>query len=237
MSETPIITVSRRSTIEERQIALYHIYQQVLERQPYAYEHKLLAKVEKDFLNDKIGVKRFLLELGQSEVYLQSFYHSSSNMKFLELCFKHFMGRAPSDPEELRDYCNLLMHQGVGKMIEAILNSEEYRKAYGCFTVPYPRQPKQYVSPKAYLESTILNHEHIAQRGRIVPTIYWHQLGLACEGGACDHPEAKEGLEPGISQQELLDLLKALKSPGGDRVLASLSSQQKEMLRRAILQN
>ena len=53
---------------------------------------------KKDFLKDKIGVKRFLKALGHSEVYLNEFYYNSSNLKFLELCFKHFMGRAPKKP-------------------------------------------------------------------------------------------------------------------------------------------
>jgi phycoerythrin-associated linker protein len=48
-------TVSRESAREERQNALYQIYAQVLERQPYAYEHKQLAQAEKDFL----GMKKF----------------------------------------------------------------------------------------------------------------------------------------------------------------------------------
>lgn len=234
MSHIQPVTVSRQSSREERQNALYQIYRQVLERQPYAYERKLLAKAEKDFLNDKIGVKRFLLELGQSEVYLNAFYHPSSNMKFLELCLKHFLGRAPQNQEEIQMYCNILLHKGVGKMIEAVLNSEEYRKAFGCFTVPYPQEHQYYASPKAYLETDLLNHEHPAQRGRIVPTIYWHQLGLNCEGGACDHPEAQEGLEPGVSQQELLDLLKALESPEAEKLVFALSPQQKELLRKAI---
>ena len=64
------ITVSRQSPGEERQAALHQIYAQVLERQPYGFERKQLAKIEAEFLKNKIGVKRFLRELGHSEVYL-----------------------------------------------------------------------------------------------------------------------------------------------------------------------
>uniref|UniRef100_A0A832H431 Phycobilisome linker polypeptide n=1 Tax=Oscillatoriales cyanobacterium SpSt-402 TaxID=2282168 RepID=A0A832H431_9CYAN len=229
------ITVNRYSTLEERQTALRHIYHQVLERQPYAFERKLLAKVEKDFLNDKSGVRRFLKELGHSQVYLNSFYHNSSNMKFLELCFKHFLGRAPIDQDEIKFYCEILMHKGVAQFITAILDSEEYRKTFGCFTVPYPRTERYYSSPKAYTESHLLNHEHIGQRGRSIPTIYWHQLGLNCDAGVCRHPEADEAIDSQISQDDLSQLLQLFRNSPPQEVVATLSADQKEMLRRAVL--
>jgi phycoerythrin-associated linker protein len=225
------ITVSRHSSIEERQTALYAIYQQVLERQPYTHERKKLAKAEKDFLSDKIGVRRFLKELGHSQVYLDSFYHNASNMKFLECCFKHFLGRAPLDQAEIQYYCDILMHKGVAEMITAILDAEEYRKVFGCFTVPYPQTPTCYASPKAYLESNLLNHELHGRRGHSIPTIYWHQLGLDCEAGVCRHPEAGEQIRSSVTEEAIAELLKLL---GNDTLADKLSTQQKELLRRAI---
>lgn len=230
---TPVI-VSRQSSREERETALYQIYRQVLERQPYAYERKVLSRAEKDFITDKIGVKRFLKELGHSEVYLNAFYHNSSNMKFLELCFKHFLGRAPIDQKEIQIYCDILMHKGVADMITALLDSEEYRKVFGCFTVPYPREQPYYASPKAYIESQMLNHEYIGQRGMSIPTIYWHQLGLKCDGGVCRHPEADEEVELSLSQEELSQLLSLLQTSQSEKAGATLSPQQKALLRRAI---
>lgn len=231
----PII-VNRYSTPEERQTALRHIYLQVLERQPYAYEHKHLAKAEKDFLTDKIGVRRFLKELGHSQVYLDSFYHNSSNMKFLELCFKHFLGRAPIHQDEIKDYCNILMHRGVAQLITALLDSEEYRKTFGCFTVPYPRSERYYASPKAYTESHLLNHEHIGQRGRSIPTIYWHQLGLNCDAGVCRYPEADAAIAPQFPPDDLMHLTHLLRYMPPQEVIATLSPHQKALLRQAMAQ-
>lgn len=234
------ITVSRRSSLEERQAALYQIYRQVLERQPYSYERKYLAQAEKDFLKDKIGVRRFLKELGQSDVYLNSFYFNASNLKFIEWCFKHFMGRAPLNQEEIQFYTNVLMHHGVKRLVTEILDSEEYRKVFGCFTVPYSRNLHHYESPKAFLESQFLLHEHVGQRGHVVPTIYWHELGLNCDAGVCRHPEVGEVPPHPVSQtgemlqEELLDLLRAMDAAQAKQVVASLSPQQKEALRKAI---
>lgn len=232
------VTVSRHSPIEERQFALHQIYQQVLERQPYRFEKRSLARAEKDFLTDKIGVRRFLKELGQSEVYLEAFYFNCSNLKFLDWCFKHFMGRAPFDQAEIELYTNLLLKRGVRQVITALLDSEEYRKAFGCFTVPYPRQQKRYESPKAYLESSLLNHEYFGQRGWVVPTLYWRQLGLNCDAGVC-HPEANElqlpvSLTAEMMQAELLSLLRKMDVAQARQIIGTLSSQQRELLQRSL---
>jgi len=239
MDSVQPITVGRRSSVIERQAALFQIYRQVLERQPYKFEQQALAKAEKEFLADKIGVRRFLKELGHSEVYLDAFYYRASNLKFLEWSFKHFMGRAPIDQDEIRLYSDMLMKKGVQSVITAILDSEEYRKFFGCFTVPYARQPQHYASPKAYLETQILNHEYVEQRGHIVPTIYWHELGLNCDAGVCSHPEAHEEINSvsptgELLQDQLLDLLKALDAAQAREMIAALSPTQKRALRQAI---
>ena len=179
------ITVSRQSNREERQMALRQIYAQVLERQPYAYERKVLAKDEEDFLRNKIGVKRFLRILGHSEVYLSEFYYNSSNLKFIELCFKHFIGRAPKDGDEMREYCDILMRHGVKEVITALLDSDEYDHHFGCFTVPHAWTEDKYPSPRTYWETDVLLHELHGRRGRVLPTMTWHDLHLDCEGGTC----------------------------------------------------
>jgi hypothetical protein len=230
--------VSRRSTMEERQAALYQMYQQVLERQPYASERRTLAKAEKDFLRDKIGVKRFLKELGHSEVYLNEFYYSSSNLKFLELCFKHFMGRAPRSHEEMQEYCDVLMRSGVNELITQMIDSEEYRKHFGCFTVPHPYPDKTYESPKAYLENDLLINELHGRRGTIIPTMLWHELGLQCDGGVCSaQPESLSfSDEANADRVELLQVLRRIHPEDLEEVAAALPAKQRETLSKALLQ-
>lgn len=187
-THTPI-TIDRKSTEIDRQTALRQIYAQVLERQPYEYERKEIAKLEKDFLKGKLGVKHFIGELVMSSVYLNSFYRDCSNLKFVEWSFKHLLGRAIQGHEEIAKYMDLLMMKGVSAFFHEILGSEEYRKAFGCFTIPYARDVKFYDSPRNYLQTDLLQHEHVGQRGKVIPTIYWQQLGMDCETGTCVIPE------------------------------------------------
>jgi phycoerythrin-associated linker protein len=189
-------TVSRSSSKQDRQLVLTQIYHQVLERQPYQSEQKILANLEQDFLAGKVGVRRFVRELGQSQVYLDQFYYRASNAKFLELCFKHFLGRAITNHPEMQVHANILITEGVIGLIASIVGSDEYTRAFGCFTVPHPRLHNCYQSPSAYLESQILNHEHVGQRGLTLPTLYWRELGLNCFAGECRLIDASEMMEP-----------------------------------------
>lgn len=237
---TKEITVSRQSPGEERQAALYQIYAQVLERQPYGFERKKLAKVETEFLRNKIGVKRFLRELGHSDVYLNEFYYNSSNPKFIELCFKHFMGRAPGDAEEMRYYCDILMRHGVKAMITALLDSEEYIKHFGCFTVPHAWAEDSYPSPRAFLETEVLLHELHGRRGWIVPTMTWHDLQLNCDGGNCRLPSAAPATHPSSSANSGLDALHQVLSTMGpqdlEKFAATLSATERDKLRHLLMQ-
>ncbi|HEY9629725.1 MAG TPA: phycobilisome rod-core linker polypeptide [Coleofasciculaceae cyanobacterium] len=227
MNDFEPVTVGRFSSLEERQFALRQIYQQALERQPYEFERDMLARAEQDFLKNKIGVRRFLRELGRSDVYLDAFYHKFSNMKFLELCFKHFMGRAILDSREMQVYGNILLKKGVYQLIAAILDSEEYGNVFGCFTVPYSRRQVRYDSPNSFLENHLLNQEHSGQRSWSLPTPYWRQLGLVCQAGVCRHPEVNEVLEAlgveadELSIEQLLSLIEASTAPAKTNSVAS----------------
>lgn len=178
------ITTHHKASVQERELILRQIYSQVLERQPYRFERRQLAELENNFLKGKIGIRHFLKNLAVSSVYLKAFYEQSSNVKFIENAFKHFLGRAPHDEVEIRIYDNILLRQGVGAMISEMIDSEEYRKAFGSFTVPYWRK-RRYESPSDFLETKFLSKEHAGDRGWAIPTLYWHELRLDCTGGVC----------------------------------------------------
>ncbi|MBO1349845.1 MAG: hypothetical protein EBE86_021820 [Hormoscilla sp. GUM202] len=46
MNQFKPFTANRRSSLEERQLALHQIYRQVRGRQPYDFEREILAKAE-----------------------------------------------------------------------------------------------------------------------------------------------------------------------------------------------
>ena len=195
------------------------------------------------------GVRHFIGELVMSPVYLKSFYHDYSNLKFVEWSFKHLLGRALRGKEEIATYMNLLMMEGVSAFVHEILGSEEYRKAFGCFTVPYARDVKFYDSPRNYLQTNLLQHEHVGQRGKVIPTIYWQQLGMDCETGTCVMPDPtkKSGSQTThqtMSQKnreteptsrslnkEIEELLQMLQNSDAKQALQNMNENQRSLLR------
>ena len=243
------VTIDRKSAETERQNALNQIYTQILERQPYEFERKEIAKIEKDFLKGKLGVRHVIGELAMSPVYLKSFYHDCSNLKFVEWSFKHLLGRALQGKEEIATYMNLLMMEGVSAFVHEILGSEEYRKAFGCFTVPYARDVKFYDSPRNYLQTNLLQHEHVGQRGKVIPTIYWQQLGMDCETGTCVMPDPtkKSGSQTThqtmsqknrenepisrLLNEEIEEFLQMLQNSDAKQALQNMNKNQRSLLR------
>ena len=195
MSLTHPINLSNKSSVKQRESVLRPIYQQVLERQPYEWERRqYLSKMEQQFIKGKLGIRHFLKGLAVSPLYLQSFYEHSSNVKFIENAFKHFLGRSPHDEAEIRSCDRILVSHGVKAMVAMLIDSDEYRKLFGSFTVPYWQSDRVYDSPNDYLESQYLNHEHAGDRGWAIPTLYWHEQHLDCTGGVCRpswHPSSR----------------------------------------------
>lgn len=184
MALRKLVTANQQASTADRTLLLKQIYQQVLERQPYQFERRQLASLEQAFLSKKIGIRHFLKTLAVCPIYLEHFYENSSNVKFIENAFKHFLGRAPHNEEEIRVADELLIRQGVGAFISFLVDSEEYRHTFGSLTVPYWHSQK-YQSPSAYLENQLLKQEHAGQRGWALPTLYWHELHLDCYAGHC----------------------------------------------------
>jgi hypothetical protein len=205
MSLTQPVTTRHDASPEEREFVLKQIYQQVIERQLYEFERKQLADLEKDFIRGKIGIRHFLKTLAIRPIYLEHFHENSSNMKFIENACKHFLGRAPRNNEELQEWHDILVRHGVGAMVSELVDSEEYRKSFGYFTVPYWHEHR-FESATEYIENERLGHEHAGQRGWAIPTHYQHELHIDCDGGTCVREEKKLAVEPVQTSPELLEL-------------------------------
>lgn len=129
------------------------------------------------------------------------------------------------------------------------LGSEEYRKAFGCFTVPYARDVKFYDSPRNYLQTNLLQHEHVGQRGKVIPTIYWQQLGMDCETGTCVMPDPtkKSGSQTThqtmsqknrenepisrLLNEEIEEFLQMLQNSDAKQALQDMNENQRSLLR------
>ncbi|MEL6158424.1 MAG: phycobilisome linker polypeptide [Cyanobacteria bacterium J06623_5] len=86
-----------------------------------------------------IRVCDFVRALAMSELYKEKFFYSTQQVRFIELNFKHFLGRAPYDESEISEHVNLYIQQGYEAEISSYFDSLEYQENFGDQVVPYYR--------------------------------------------------------------------------------------------------
>ena len=102
-------------------------------------DNNRLASAEAMLRNGDITVRGFVRAIAQSELYSSLFFDGNSQYRFIELNFKHLLGRAPQDQAEIRGHVTLYNEQGYAAEINSYLDSNEYIDNFGEAIVPYHR--------------------------------------------------------------------------------------------------
>jgi phycocyanin-associated rod linker protein len=112
-------------------------------RQVFGNDHIMqaerLVSAESLLRQHTITVRDFVRALAMSELYRQKFFYSTPQTRFIELNFKHLLGRAPADQAEITEHVNLYIHKGYEAEINSYIDSAEYHMNFGDDTVPYYR--------------------------------------------------------------------------------------------------
>ncbi len=102
-------------------------------------ESERLTNVESLLRRGDISVRDFVRALAQSELYKQKFFYSTPQVRFIELNFKHLLGRAPANEAEITEHVNRFIDHGYIAEIDSYFDSEEYQESFGDAIVPYYR--------------------------------------------------------------------------------------------------
>ena len=113
-------------------------YRQVLGND-HVMRNERLTSAESLLKQGDISVRDFVRALAQSEVYREKFFHSTSHVRFIELNYKHLLGRAPYDEVEIAAHVDLYTQQGYEAEINSYIDSQEYLENFGESIVPYYR--------------------------------------------------------------------------------------------------
>lgn len=103
------------------------------------YAGERFASAESLLRNGKINVRQFIEILAKSEFYKERFFYNNSQGRFIELNYKHLLGRTPYDQAEIAYHVDLYAYQGYDAEIESYIYSPEYENAFGNNIVPYYR--------------------------------------------------------------------------------------------------
>lgn len=99
-------------------------------------ERAELATAESEFII-KRSTREFVRAVALSNAYKSRFFDSVSQYRFIELAFKHLLGRAPRSAAEYAEAMAAYRTGGYEECINWFIDSEEYNEWFGDETVPY----------------------------------------------------------------------------------------------------
>jgi phycocyanin-associated rod linker protein len=112
-------------------------------RQVFGNDHLMqserLTSAESLLKQGNISVRDFVRSLALSELYRNKFFHSTPQVRFIELNYKHLLGRAPYDEAEIAYHVDLYVEKGYEAEINSYIDSLEYQENFGDAIVPYYR--------------------------------------------------------------------------------------------------
>ncbi|MEM9818995.1 MAG: phycobilisome rod-core linker polypeptide [Cyanobacteria bacterium P01_D01_bin.6] len=138
IAEADALELRSNITEDELQLIIRGVYKQVLGN-IHLMESQRLTSAESMLRDGSFTVKNFVRAVAQSEVYRSLFFETSSSYRFIELNFKHLLGRAPQDQAEISKHVALYNEQGYEVEINSYLDSDEYNASFGENVVPYCR--------------------------------------------------------------------------------------------------
>ncbi|MCP9859573.1 MULTISPECIES: phycobilisome rod-core linker polypeptide [unclassified Cyanobium] len=121
---------------QDKSTIIRTVYQQVLGRQ-YIMESERLEGAESLFRNGYLSVREFVRAVAKSGLYRSKFFENCNPYHFIELNFKHLLGRAPQNKAEMLHHFTILQEEGVEAEIDSYIDSAEYQERFGEEVVPY----------------------------------------------------------------------------------------------------
>ncbi len=124
------------SSPDEKAAVIRAVYNQVLGN-PYVMESERLVSAESQLYNGTLNVREFVRAVAKSDFYRSRYFESCAPYRFVELNFKHLLGRAPEDQAELSAHIQTAINQGYEAEIDSYIDSQEYSEKFGENIVPY----------------------------------------------------------------------------------------------------
>ena len=113
-------------------------YRQVMGN-PHLMESERAMSAESKFAEGYLSTRELVRAIALSPEYSRRFFETNAPYRFVELNFKHLLGRAPRDQAELSEHIQILANDGYEAEINSYLDSTEYQSTFGEDTVPYMR--------------------------------------------------------------------------------------------------
>jgi len=121
---------------QDKSVIIRAVYRQVLGHQ-YVMDSERLDGAESLFRNGYLSVRELVRMVAKSGLYRARFFENCNPYHFIELNFKHLLGRAPQNKAEMLHHFTILQEQGYDAEIDSYIDSAEYQNRFGEEVVPY----------------------------------------------------------------------------------------------------
>jgi phycoerythrin-associated linker protein len=136
--ETPPMEWVPGRSNEEAEVLINAVYRQVLGN-AYVMESERLSVPESQFKRGELSVREFVRAVAKSGLYRDRFFTNVPRYRYIELTYRHLLGRAPNSYDEMKFHSGVLDTEGFDADIDAFVDSDEYQNTFGENFVPYLR--------------------------------------------------------------------------------------------------
>lgn len=136
--ETPPMEWVPGRSGEEVETLINAVYRQVLGN-AYVMESERLAVPESQFKMGEMSVREFVRAVAKSALYRDRFFTNVPRYRYIELAYRHLLGRAPNSYDDMKMHSNILDAEGYDADIDSFIDSDEYQNTYGENFVPFLR--------------------------------------------------------------------------------------------------
>jgi phycocyanin-associated rod linker protein len=137
-SDSPRVELRPNYTREDADAVIHAVYRHVLGND-YLMKSERLIGAESLLRDGNLTVREFVRAVAKSELYKNKFFYNSFQTRFIELSYKHLLGRAPYDESEVIFHLDLYQNEGYEADIDSYIDSVEYQEGFGENIVPYYR--------------------------------------------------------------------------------------------------
>jgi len=142
-----LATQANQDTAHASEI-LQAAYRQVFGNR-YLMELDVCPSIDALFMNGDLTVQGLVTALATSETYRRYVLEPNNPYRFVELNFKHLLGRPPRIQAEVNEHVSRLATEGFEAEINSYTYSSEYLSNFGIDTVPYNRASSSVVGEPA----------------------------------------------------------------------------------------
>jgi len=136
--ETPPMEWVPGRSGEEVASLINAVYRQVLGN-AYVMESERLVVPESQFKLGEISVREFVRAVAKSALYRDRFFTNVPRYRYIELAYRHLLGRAPNSYDDMKMHSNILDAEGYDADINSFIDSDEYQNTFGENFVPFLR--------------------------------------------------------------------------------------------------